>query len=286
MGETDAGSRLPSRRSVSSEELEKVIHRAAELQFARGAVPDSLDESEVLQIAEEVGLEGRYVRQALAEMRASALVPGAPTDAGLAARLWGSAIVSASRVVPGEPGEVLDGLARYLRETESLRRVRDRAGIQVWEPAKDLVNVIRRSVNLSGKGYELARARSLDVAVEPLEEGRSLLTLTADLRNRRNEHVGGWLTGTLLAVPGLTALLVLGFEAPLALSLPAAGTTMVATGTFAIGKMFARRRERTTLALEGLLDRIERGESLASEKPTLRERISDLLEDDGGRSRP
>jgi len=249
-------------------------------------VPDSLEESEVVEIAEEVGLEGRYVRQALAEMRANALMPGMSEDAGLAAKLWGTAIVSASRVVTGEPQEVLDEMSRYLQERESLRRLRARPGLQVWEPAKDVLNVLRRSLDFAGKGYELARARAVEVTVESLEEGRSLLTLTADLRNRRSEHMGGWLTGMLFGIPGLTTLLVLGFGVPLALALPATAAAMIAAGTVMVGKMFGRRRARLELTLAGLLDQIERGESLMEDRPSLRKRISDLLDDDGGRGRP
>jgi len=60
---------------ISREQLEKVIHRAAELQFAQGEKQHNLEADEVLRIAEEVGLEGRHVRQALAEMRADAMLP-------------------------------------------------------------------------------------------------------------------------------------------------------------------------------------------------------------------
>ena len=184
---------MPS--EISREQLEKVIHRAAELQFGQGDKPDSLEADEVLRIAEEVGLEGRHVRQALAEMRADALLPAQPGDRSLATRLWGEAMIVESRVVPGDPDEVLSRRGRYLADRESLRCVRDRPGQQVWEPASDLMSQIQRGLDFSGRGYELASAKTLTVLTQPLEEGRTLVSVIADISNTRTGHAFGWYGG-------------------------------------------------------------------------------------------
>jgi hypothetical protein len=49
--EDSGGNRLPVPSEISREQLEKVIHRAAELQFGQGDKPDSLEAEEVLRIA-------------------------------------------------------------------------------------------------------------------------------------------------------------------------------------------------------------------------------------------
>jgi hypothetical protein len=269
---------LPVPSSISGTDLEKVIHRAAELQFLRDEVPDVIDEGEVVRIAEEVGLEGRHVRQALAELRADALLLSEPRDSGIAARLWGAGAVQASRVVPGSPHEVLASLEHYLREHESLICIRDQPGRQVWRPAEDLMSKLQRSFDFIGRGYELAKARRMEVRVEQLEEGRSLVTLTADLKNQRAGHVAGWLI-PLVAV-GTGAALGMHFAEgiPLLLGGPAAvgGTGLI--GSFAANRTFRRRRERVEVAIQGLLDRLERGLSSSSGAPSLREKLTDWWE--------
>ena len=269
---------LPVPTSVSREQLEKVIHRAAELQFSQGEAHESLDADEVLRIAEEVGLEGRHVRQALAEMRADAMLPEQTGERSVATRLWGEATVVGSRVVPGAPHEVLSMLGEHLAEQESLRSVRDRPGQQVWEPASDLMSNLQRGFDLGGRGYELAKARSISVMAQPLEEGRTLLTVTADIKNQRAGHAAGWYG--VLGTFGLGSALgaILGEGASALIVLPAVTGGIAAVGTLGTVKTLARRRNRLELAVQGLLDRIETGSTMASDKPTLRQRITDLLD--------
>ncbi|MCL7957672.1 MAG: hypothetical protein M8843_06635 [marine benthic group bacterium] len=264
---------------VSRDQLEKVIHRAAELQFGRGETPEVLEAEEVLRIAEEVGLEGRFVRQALAEVRADALLPARPVDDSVPTRLWGEAILVAARVVPGEPLAIQDRLARYLADRESLRCVRDRPGQLVFEPAKDFMSQLQRGLDFGGRGYELAKARSLGVMIQSLEEGRSLVSITADMSNQRWGHAAGWYgsLGTFGLGSALGAILGGGLPALIVIPAVASGVGLVATvGT---SKTVGVQRHRLELAVQGLLDRLERGFTMASDRPTLRERITDLLEE-------
>ena len=275
----DSGSgRLPVPSQVSQEQLEKIIHRAAELQFARGEAYDGLDVEEVQRIAEEVGLEGRYVRQALAEVRANELVPSRPEDRSFATRVWGEAAIVESRVVPGTSEEVLEKLRSYLNNRESLRCVRDRPGQQVWEPASDLMSQIQRGLDFSGRGYELAKTKTLTVYTQPLEEGRTLVSVIADISNTRTGYAAGWYGS--LGVFGLGSALgaVLGEGAAAMIVFPSVAAGVAAVGTFGTVKMLARRRGRVELAVQGLLDRLERDSGFATDRPTLREKITDLLD--------
>ena len=271
------GSNLPMQ--VNRDQLEKVIHRAAELQFGRGDTPDVLEAAEVLRIAEEVGLEGRFVRQALAEVRADALIPARPPDDSAATRLWGEAIIVAARVVPGEPASLQARLARYLTERESLRCVRDRPGQLVFEPAKGVMSQIQRGLDFGGHGYDLAKARSIGVMVQPLEEGRSLVSVTADLANQRTGHAAAWYAplGTFGAGSALGAILGGGLPALIVIPAVAAGVGLV--GTYGTARTFGSQRRRLELAVQGLLDRLERGFDMPADRPSLRERITELLEE-------
>ena len=268
--EPSRGSGPPAQRSggsvtVTREQLERVILRASDLQFRRSRpASGELRAGEVVQIGAEVGIEERYIRQALAEVEAASLVPDAPPDEGLARRIAGPAIVSTSRVVPGSPAEVEANLESYLRQEELLRQVRSRSGGSRWEPGSGLVHQMRRAFDVGGRRYTLARARDLQVRVAALESGWSLVTLTADIGNLRTEHLAGWLAGVGLAGVGL-------FVATEAGVLPLLGGLAILSGFAAVATASARAGlrkagQRTTLALEGLLDRLERGENLRSEE--------------------
>lgn len=269
--------RLPARREINAAEFETVIRRATELQLGADRVPDSLNDAEVLRIGEEVGLEGRHVRQALAELRAADLLPARPRDTGLAARLWGEASVQASRVVPGDPHEVFRALEGYLRHREALTPLRDQADRQVWEPASDLASKLQRSFDFSGHGYELARARRIEVSVEGLEPGRSLVTVTADLGNQRAGHAAGWLIPASAVGLGTALGMHFGEAVPILLSMPAGLGPAAALGSFAARRSYRKRRDRVETKIQGVLDRLEQGLSLQG-SPTLREKLTNWWE--------
>ena len=263
---------------LTSAQLERVIRRAADLQTAREDVPDRLDDSEVLRIGSEVGLEPQHVRRALLELRAESLVPAAQEERELPLRLWGSAHVQVSRVIPGDVEAVQNELDGYLRSAQSLRPVRDRPGLAVWEPASDLASQLKRSLDFGGHGYELAKARRIEVVVEQLEPGRSLVTLSADLTNERAEHATLWMAGTSIVGAGATVALVLAAGFPLLLVVPVAAAASLVGGSAAAASTFRQRRERVELVMNGLLDRLERGGKLPPTRSSIAQRISGFLD--------
>ncbi|MCG8468144.1 MAG: hypothetical protein MJB57_08025 [Gemmatimonadetes bacterium] len=264
---------LPVRRSpgdvaVTQEQLERVIRRASDLQFRSStSVGGTLQPNDVVQIGAEVGLDERHVRQALAEVQAASLIPSPPEDDGFVRKFIGSAIVRASRVVPGDQGHVERNLDVYLKEKELLKQVRSRPGRSLWEPAAGLVSQMRRAMDVGGHGYMLAKARSVQVAIEPLESGWSLVTITADIGNIRGEHAGGFVFG--FGFGGIAAGVGLAVATGGGI-LPILGAVAVASGAVGAATWGARasvrkQHERMELALQGLLDRLERGESLHEE---------------------
>lgn len=248
------GSALPARR------LESIIRRAAELQFAEGdAGEDLLSEEEVLRIGREVGLEPRHVRRALGEARADDLVPDVPEDAGPLRKLWGTAVVQVTRVVPGDVAEVQRAVEDHLVERQSLRSVRRRRGSSAWEPSEGLVDKMQRALDVAGRGYELAEARRIRLSVSALEEGRALVTLTADVGNVRFDQAVSWGAGSAGAFSGVGVLLALVLGMPWFVAVPAALAGAAGTTSVGGGRAFERTRERVRTAMEGLLDRLESG---------------------------
>lgn len=280
---SDGVPEFPSEAPLSSDELERVIRRAAELQTAREALPETLDDAEVMRIGAEVGLQQSHLRQALLELRAEAMVPEPPEEDSFPRRLWGPAFVHTSRVVPGDRDDVQGRLREYLRLGESLRPVRDRPGLSYWEPAADLISQIRRGLDIGGHGFALAAAKRIEVAIQALEPGRCLVTISADLRNQRTEYGIWWNVGAGLGTAGATAALVAGAGLPLLLVLPLAAGTAFGGGAALTRRTLASERERVELAVQGLLDRLESGGLTAPERTSgLVDRIHRLIADANG----
>jgi hypothetical protein len=254
---------------VSRGELDRVIRRAVELQFEEGterAGPGHLDEEEVLRIAGEVGIEERFVRRALGELKADRLLPARLDDQSPLVRFFGEAIAQAHRVVPGTLERVEAHLGEYLRVRETLSPVRSRRGQSIWEPHPGVFAHIARSLRVKGYRYELSRVTALHVSISPMEEGFVLVSLAADLRKSRTENAAGW--GIGLGTAGAVVGAAVGLVGTLFLSIPAVVAAPVfvvpaaAGGTLLglrLGRApFRRMVDRVRQAAEGVLDQLER----------------------------
>jgi hypothetical protein len=248
-------------------ELDRVIRRAVELQLHEGsdeATEATLSEEEVLRIGEEVGLGVVHVRRALGELRAEALVPALPADEGPLGRFIGPGHVRAERAVTGSADQVEDRLVRWLTEAESLHVVRRRAGVSLLEPAEGFIAQLQRGLKWGGQRYELARARQVELSVQDLEDGFSLVTLTVDLTHIRLEQgagsAAGFATGGAV-VGSVVTMAATAFPPVAVVACGLGGAVLAGAGGLAIGRTtYARQCERVELAAEGLLDRLERGE--------------------------
>jgi hypothetical protein len=235
--------------------LERVLSRAAELQ-AHDADPSDamLTEEQLLDVGREVGLAPQHVRQALAEERSRTLVP---EEHGAMARLFGSARVYASRTIRTSPAAAFGLVDAWLQREECMQEKRRFPDRMLWEPRPGFLSDIRRGLNLGGRGYHLSRAREVSATVVPVDEGRVLVRLEADLANVRMQRIASG--GVVVGGGAVTAatLAVLGFFIPIAVA-PAA---IAAAAGYAVARSHAPIVARAQLALEQLLDRLERGES-------------------------
>jgi len=257
---------------LSRDELDRVIRRAAELQFAgSGEEPGSrLSEAEVLRIGREVGLEPRHVRRAMGELRAESLLPVAGGDEGLLGRLVGSSLVSASRVVKGEIDPLTRGMENYLEVGESLRQLRKRGRHSRWEAAEGMIASLQRGLRWGGRKYELAQARYVELNLEPVGDDQVLVALQADLSSMRVETVSGWTAGLSLGGAGVGFAAGVVLAGPI-LAVPGAVLGMGA-GIASARRDFRGRTERIRMVMEGILDRLESGSPLLSESPSWRDR--------------
>lgn len=257
MNSSDSGGGL------TRKEFDLVIRRAAELASSEADSGDrGLDEGELMRIAQEVGLSPSHVRQALSEVR-SGQVGGGPLD-----QVFGPEVVRARRAVPGTPKQLAVTFDEFFVASQLLQPVRRGTNRLQYRPSVDWASQLARAASFTSKQYYVASAKSVEVHLEELDAERTLVELTVD-PGTRSEYLwgaglGGGSAGAATGVAG-TAILVT------ALSLPPVGAALLA-GTvgagiwggiaLAAGKGHKKKMLEVQAEVEGILDRLEVGESL------------------------
>ncbi|HEU4628827.1 MAG TPA: hypothetical protein VFS08_03750 [Gemmatimonadaceae bacterium] len=240
--------------------VERVLARAVELQASTPDRTGLLSEAQILELGQEVGLAPEALRQALAEERTRT---AAPVEAGLAARLFGPAHASATRTVRGTPEQTLRQLDQWMLRDECLqpkRRFPDRI---TWEARRDIWGSLRRSFNLGGREYALARAREVGAPVVPVDDELGLVHLAADLSSARTGRLraGGAAAAVGLAstatMAALASMFVVPAALPVVIALAAVPTLAGVGGGYAVARGHGALVARTQVALEQLLDRLE-----------------------------
>ena len=251
-------SNLPSRPPTSGLDrgaLERVLARAAELQVGTGEPEELLTEEQILDLGKEVGLSSQHLRQALAEERTRVALP--PDEGGVSAKLLGGARVGATRTVPGKPRDILDAIDQWMQRQECLQVKRQFSDRIVWEARRDLVGTVRRALNVGGRGYALSRAHEVAATAVAVDATRTLVRIDADLSPFRTSLARQGAGATALGVAAVPALIALHF----AVAIAVAPAVLVGAGAFYVARgLNARTATAAQLALEQLLDRLERGE--------------------------
>lgn len=246
---------------LARDSLERVLARAAELQAdAADDEGGALTESQLVELAGEVGLSRDHVRQALAEERAR--IDLAP-ERGMAFSMLGPATIQAARTVPGDAATVLAALDAWMQRSESLQVKRRFPDQLAWEPRHDFVSAIRRTLRVGGRGFHLAVVTEVRGVVAKVEGGRSHARVVASMAGVRAQRatmaMGVATFGVLLGVPlfWLATDAGLGIAAVLSL-IPALAVPALAINMFRRG--YSRMVARAQVALEQALDRIEFGD--------------------------
>lgn len=248
---------------IDREALERIIHRAAELQAAERPIGEGLTQDDVLALGKEVGIPTRFLQQALLEERArgATLAPGGVWD-----RIAGPPQASAQRVIRGTTDEIERALLRWMDQHELFRVQRHQPGRIVWEPLGGIPAAIRRSTAALGSGrkpYMLARAEVVSATIVPLEDGFALVALVASARRTRANYATSSAVLTTAGI-GTTALLVtLGAFFPVAL-LPIPAAVGISYGVL---RQYPPKVERLRVGLERVLDHLEQQTGPQSGQP-------------------
>ncbi|MDQ3698856.1 MAG: hypothetical protein M3373_12675 [Gemmatimonadota bacterium] len=279
----DSQSNLPAKPSLGRPALERVLARAAELQAHEADPAAALSEEQIVEIGKEVGLSTQHIRQALAEERTRLTIAEEP---GFAGRIAGPAVASASRAIPGRSADILATLGAWMEREECLQPKRRFPDRTTWEAKRGLASSIQRGLNLGGRGYALARASEVAATVVQVDEGRVLVRLDADLGPSRASRLAGGGTAAAAGIGAGLGPLVLGsalLADPTGLfylvggAAAAAGALLGIGGGYAIARGHQRLVAEVRLALEQILDQLERGEASRSAFPAMLNAAEQLI---------
>ncbi len=239
--------------ALSRAALERILARAAQLQAATGEGDDAgaMTEDQLVDLGKEVGLSSELLRQALAEERSRTLVPA---ESGVLAAFTGAAAVTAARTVPGNPAAVLAALDGWMQRSEALQVKRRFADQFVWEARRDLFAVIRRSIPIWSRGFELAPANDVSAIVAAVGPNKAHVRIVADFSVTRGERAAA---GAVIAVVMLLVtapLMAIGIP-PVLAAIPSALAAMLAL--FVTRRQYRQLVARAQVALEQALDRLE-----------------------------
>ena len=235
--------------------LERIIHRAAELQTADRDIGEELTPDQVLALGREVGIPGRYLQQALLEERTRIAV-ARPANAW--ERVAGASQVTAQRAVPGTAEAIEAALVEWMEEKELFCVQRRQPGRITWEPLGGMAAAVRRSTAAFRRGSSammLARADTVSASILPLESGWCHVALSAETRQARAQYVGGGAAVAGVGAIGAGLMVALGALLPVAL-LPVPLTLGIGYG---VARQYRSALARIGLGLERALDQLEQG---------------------------
>jgi hypothetical protein len=241
---------------IDRQALERIVKRAAELQAGEREIGEGLTQGELMALGKDVGIPERFLRQAMLEEQ-TRTTPERP--AGFWGWLTGSAAIVAHRVVPGDRDSVERALAHWMQEQELLQPKRRHPDRTVWEPRAGAFASIQRAL-AGGRKYALARIVEVTSQVVPLEAGFCLVRFEASVSKQRTERIGG---GVTMAVSGIgisAALFAIGVPLPIPDVVALIPGAALAFGGAWLARSHVAPNERIVVALEQVLDRLERGE--------------------------
>ncbi len=255
---------VPGRR-VSTQELEAVIRRATELQFARGDAEEGLPEAEVMRIGKELGLEPGHVRRAILEVR------GQPREEkGVMVSVMGPDTVRAARTIRRPAAALGMSLEEYLVSCEFMvvqRRFPDRTR---YVRGNGMGAALGRAAAKMGQRSPMLDLRQVDVHVSPADDDSAYVELSVPMGAMRTGlAVGGLAAGGGGGAAVGTALAIIGPDPFLLTGVPVFGAMM----------LLMRVIYRVTSGsvqdkLEAFLDRVEHGElPRAAKRPEWRRQL-------------
>lgn len=247
---------------LTADEAAAVLRRAVALDagLVAPAGADMIEVGVLEQAATEAGVSPDAVRQAVAELRAGALVPVTGASApGTSRRLMGPRVAADQRVLGLVPEQALDRAGHALqRQLFELRRADTTRAL--WRRRTDIAASIQRVVDLTGR-IKFSSVDAIMVTAVPVGSGgpgASLVRVEADLANLRSVVAASAAVPAGIAWAGGTVVTLATGE-PMVLAAASAGGMAAGGVGLSVGRAWYRRQHRQVGELLGwLLDQIGR----------------------------
>ena len=228
----------------------RILRRAGDLERT-GDVQDeagTIAEASLIAAAEEVGLSVDAVRRSIAVEKLGPLPVARPGD-----RILGPSQVYADGEVDVPAADALARVDSWLVDGHHLRRDVLRPGHGEWSKRSGFVGVTVRTIrNATGEG-KLGDFERVDAAARDTGSGSSVVRVTVDrTTNRRFAGAGG----TVIAVGGVTGLVVTSVAATPVVLLAMPAAIVAGLGVALTGRKRARDTERE---IRRLLDAVVDG---------------------------
>ena len=181
-------------------EVEIVLRRASELSARRkgrhNGEGQTVSPEVLVQVAAAAGISPQDVRRALFDLNNDRTAE--PFTA--ARRFYGPSRLRSVRDVEKPAEDVREHMEELLRREQGLKMRRKTEGSSFFD-AGDLLGTVRRALDFSGN-RSLLKARSVELRVDEVEQGRSAANLTTDVSNQRSEYLSlSGILGATLALP-------------------------------------------------------------------------------------
>lgn len=213
---------VPSKDSMSVEQVEEIIRRAVELQVEDDLSLPKLDEQSLHRVAKELGIEAGHLRRAIAEAR----TPLTDPEPSVFDRLLAPRSVTTSRIIRGDREDVEGRLGAWMQRNEGLRlRRKDRDG-GIWEKDPHLWTRLRMGLRLNRGSRVLRNNRKVAHRIQTMRADEQVLALEAETHTLKTVGLAGLAGLGAAAVAGGAVGAVTGDPA---VAIPAAA------GGFAVG---------------------------------------------------
>jgi hypothetical protein len=248
---------MSEEKNLSRGDFEAVMRRATELAMSESESGE-FSEAELFRIAREVGISDRHVRMALTQVRSGHV---AESSGGTMDRLFGPAVIHASRVVPGTQRDLSERIDHFMVAGRLLQSVRRGTGILQYRPAVDWISQVARLASATSRRYYVASAKSVEVYLDEIEPGRTLVEFRVDPGTRGEAMAAAFFGG---GAAGVGSGILVGFGtamvAPFALAIAAGaviGGGTVGGTVWGVGRSHQKKVGDVRAEVEGILDQLE-----------------------------
>ena len=259
---------------LTRRDFDEVMRRATELAEAEPGGPGGdFTDAEVVRIGREVGLSEHHVRRALADFRAHGGGAVHGRGGGLRA-LLAPGDIRATRTIERPRARVMREVDDFMVAGQLLQRVRRKDDLLQYRPAIDWASRVARAASSTSRQYYVASARLVEVRLEEVDPGATLVEIHVDpgiVANYRTGAVlGGGVVGAAIGMGvgiGVTALLSVAVALGSGVIVGAVTALIVAALT---GRGFRRKLGEVHAEVEGVLDGLESGLGLEPPPPAWR----------------